>query len=72
MNRWCIFYIVVLIAVGWLLATIPAPTPKLHTKPAEGTCLPPDGWTAAIEGDETNGWACVMRKGKKTKAFFYN
>jgi len=72
-NAWCLFYVVVLLVLAYLLATIPDPRKAVAApkpRPAADTCLAPEGWTAAIE-PSGNDWACVMRKGKVTKAFFY-
>lgn len=73
-NLWIALYSSAILATIYLLATIPQPEPTPvaeRPKPAAETCLPPAGWTANIEPAHP-GWACVMRKGKKTKAFFYN
>lgn len=72
-NAWCAFYVAVLLVLAYLLATIPAPSrPAPRPRPAADTCVDHNGWTAHIEPADAGSWACVMRKGKSTRAFFYN
>lgn len=69
---WIAFYLAVF---AWLLSFVMFEQPRLRSevkpKPEASTCTAPEGWSAVIEPAEGGGWACVLRSGKKTKAFFY-
>lgn len=70
-SIWCAIYVAALIAIPAILLWPPATPSTTRPRPAAETCVDHNGWKATIEQSGTD-WACVMRKGNKTRAFFYN